>query len=74
VTPARALSAEMAALREAGLSASKVEYLWNAVRAFQQDDLTPAGPADRSDETVVDRLTEIRGIGRWTAERYLVCC
>ena len=72
VTPRRVLAADEAALREAGLSASKVEYLQNVARAFRDDDLTPAGLADRSDEAVVDRLTEIRGVGRWTAEMYLI--
>ena len=72
VTPAGVLAADEAALREAGLSASKVDYLQNAARAFRDDDLTPAGLADRSDEAVVDRLTEVRGVGRWTAEMYLI--
>lgn len=72
VTPERVLSADEAALRDAGLSASKVEYLHNAASAFQRDDLTPAGLADDSDDAVVDRLTEIKGIGTWTAEMYLI--
>ena len=41
-------------------------------RAFGEADLTPEGLADRSDEAVVDRLTEIRGVGPWTAEMYLI--
>jgi len=72
VTPEHVLSVDEGSLREAGLSASKVEYLRNAARAFQREDLTPAGLASHSDEAVVDRLTEIKGIGPWTAEMYLL--
>ena len=72
VTPERVLAAEEAGLRAAGLSESKVEYLRNAARAFSEADLTPSGLADHSDDEVVDRLTEIRGVGPWTAEMYLI--
>jgi len=72
VTPERVLAAEETALREAGLSASKVGYLRNAAYAFREADLTPAGLAGYSDDEVVDRLTEIRGVGPWTAEMYLI--
>ena len=72
VTPERVLAADEAALRDAGLSASKVEYLRNAAREFRTADLTPAGLADLDDEAVVDRFTEIRGVGQWTAEMYLI--
>ena len=72
VTPERVLAAEETDLRAAGLSESKVGYLRNAARAFHKADLTPEGLADHSDEAVVDRLTEIRGVGPWTAEMYLI--
>lgn len=72
VTPERVLAADADALREAGLSASKVEYVRNAATAFRADDLTPSGLSHLDDDAVVDRLTEIRGVGRWTAEMYLI--
>jgi DNA-3-methyladenine glycosylase II len=73
-TPERVLAADPAALREAGLSGTKVEYLRSAAAAFDDDerDLTRAGLADASDEAVVDRLTAIRGVGEWTARMYLI--
>ena len=43
VTPEHVLAADETALREAGLSASKVEYLRNAARAFRAEDLRPRG-------------------------------
>ena len=74
VTPDRVLAADESALREAGLSGTKVEYLRNVAAAFRDDerDLTREGLAGVSDEAVVDRLTEIRGVGDWTARMYLI--
>lgn len=72
VTPEAVLEAEDEALRAAGLSRSKVEYVRNAARAFQEQDLTREGLADHSNAAVVDRLTEITGIGAWTARMYLL--
>jgi DNA-3-methyladenine glycosylase II len=72
VTPEAVLDAEKAALRDAGLSRTKVEYLKNAARAFQRNDFTVEGLADHSNEEVVDALTEIKGVGDWTARMYLL--
>lgn len=72
VTPESVLDADRAALREAGLSEAKIEYLRESAQAFLEQDLTREGLADLDDDAVVDRLTGIRGIGDWTAEMYLM--
>ena len=72
VTPAAVLDADEEALREAGLSYTKVEYVRNAAEAFRENDYTRTGLADRTDEEVIDLLTEIKGIGEWTARMYLL--
>lgn len=72
VTPAAVLAADESTLREAGLSASKVEYLRNAATAFRDRDLTREGLADLSDDEVVAELTAIRGLGEWSAHMYLL--
>jgi DNA-3-methyladenine glycosylase II len=72
VTPESVLAADRAALRAAGLSESKVEYLRASAEAFLERDLTREGLAHLDDDAVVDRLTEIRGVGEWTAEMYLM--
>ncbi|WP_222919385.1 DNA-3-methyladenine glycosylase 2 family protein [Natrinema sp. SYSU A 869] len=72
VTPASVLAADEAALRDAGLSRSKVEYIQNAARAFQENDYTRAGLASHSNSEAIDLLTEIKGIGAWTARMYLL--
>ncbi|PSQ57858.1 DNA-3-methyladenine glycosylase 2 family protein [Halobacteriales archaeon SW_8_68_21] len=73
-TPDRVLAADEAALREAGLSGTKVEYLRNVAAAFRDDErtFTREGVAGESDAAVVDRLTAIRGVGEWTARMYLI--
>ncbi|WP_123623532.1 DNA-3-methyladenine glycosylase [Halorubrum sp. CSM-61] len=73
-TPDLVLAADEDALREAGLSGTKVEYLRNVAAAFSDGDrdLTREGLADASDEAVVAALTEIRGVGEWTARMYLI--
>ncbi|AXR78599.1 DNA-3-methyladenine glycosylase family protein [Natrarchaeobaculum sulfurireducens] len=72
VTPETVLAADDGALRDAGLSRSKVEYLRNAARAFQNGDFSRSGLANHSNDEVIDLLTEIRGIGEWTARMYLL--
>ncbi|ELZ14518.1 HhH-GPD family protein [Haloterrigena salina JCM 13891] len=72
VTPETVLEAEDEALRAAGLSESKIEYMRNAARAFRENDYTRAGLADYSNDEVIDLLTEIKGVGEWTARMYLL--
>ena len=72
ITPERVLAADEEALLEAGLSGMKLEYLQNAARAFQERDLSRAGLADHTNEEVIEALTEIRGVGEWTARMYLL--
>ena len=72
VTPGAVLAADRDALREAGLSGTKVDYLRNAAEAFRERDLTREGLAGYTDEEVVAELTRIKGIGKWSAEMYLL--
>ncbi|WP_458188952.1 DNA-3-methyladenine glycosylase family protein [Haladaptatus sp. NG-WS-4] len=72
VTPTSVLAADEDELRDAGLSRTKVEYLKNAARAFQQHDFTREALADHTNEEVVELLTEIKGVGDWTARMFLL--
>ena len=74
VAPDSVLAADEQRLRDAGLSEMKVEYLRAAAAAFRDGEtaLTREGLAGMSDEAVVARLTEIRGVGDWTARMYLI--
>ncbi|MDO4795310.1 MAG: DNA-3-methyladenine glycosylase 2 family protein [Brachymonas sp.] len=59
-------------MRAAGLSARKVEYLHDLARHFTQHGLQNIAWQDLDDEAVIATLTAIRGIGRWTAEMFLI--
>lgn len=72
ITPEAMLEADEAALRDAGLSRSKVEYARNAAEAFAENDYSREGTAHLDDDEVVAALTEIRGVGDWTARMYLL--
>lgn len=72
VSPASMLSAEEAALRDVGLSGQKVEYVRNVAAAFDDGRLSVAAFETMTDEEVVDALTEVKGIGEWTAEIFLM--
>lgn len=72
VTPKKVLMTQAQELREAGLSMRKVEYIQDLARHFQEGGLSKAVWHHLDDEEVIEQLTAIRGIGRWTAEMFLI--
>src|SRR5688500_591329 len=65
-------AAPNAVLRGCGLSRQKTSYLLDLARHFY-DGQIPTGEFSRmSDEAVIDALVRVRGIGRWTAEMFLI--
>lgn len=71
-TPATLLDLGEDRLRGLGLSRAKAEYCRALARAFVDGDLRPARLARLDDEAAVAELTRVKGIGRWTAEIYLL--
>ncbi|MDE2121890.1 MAG: DNA-3-methyladenine glycosylase 2 family protein [Betaproteobacteria bacterium] len=59
-------------LRQAGLSQRKVEYLQDLAGRFAQGLVHPDQWAHMPDEAIIEELVAIRGIGRWTAEMFLI--
>ncbi|WP_081686922.1 DNA-3-methyladenine glycosylase family protein [Chitinilyticum litopenaei] len=68
----RVLAQDDDALRGCGLSVRKVEYLRDLARHHAAGRLDPQAWRDWDDEAVIAELTDIRGIGRWTAEMFLI--
>jgi len=66
------LSQSVEGLRGVGLSARKVEYLLDLARHFQEGRVHVAQWHDMDDEAIIEELVDIRGIGRWTAEMFLI--
>ena len=72
-TPERILGASDEELRGAGLSRSKMLSLRDlSQRAAAGEIPTPSEIRLMGDEAIIQRLTQIRGIGRWTAEMLLI--
>jgi len=59
-------------LRGCGLSDRKVEYLRDLASRFASGRIDSACFAQQSDDEIIAELTDIRGIGRWTAEMFLI--
>ncbi len=72
LAPAAVRQLPVEALRSAGLSARKAEYLLDLARHFDDGRVHPAQWKDMADDRIVDELVAIRGIGRWTAEMFLI--
>jgi DNA-3-methyladenine glycosylase II len=72
VTPAAVLALPEPALRSAGLSARKVEYLCDLARHFAEGGLQQIQWDTMPDEAIIEELVAIRGVGRWTAEMFLI--
>ena len=72
-TPAQVLAAPAAQLRAAGFSFAKVAALKD-LAAKTLDSVVPDGAtlARLADEEIITRLTQVRGIGRWTVEMLLM--
>ena len=70
--PAGLLSLPDAALQAAGLSRPKVLHVRALAAAFEDGRLSAAGIAAMEDEAAVAALSAVRGMGRWTAEVYLL--
>jgi methylated-DNA-[protein]-cysteine S-methyltransferase len=72
-TPEQILRAPEAKLRGAGLSQSKFLSLRDLAKRTVAGELPTLGEIGAmDDETVIEKLTEVRGIGRWTAEMLLM--
>jgi DNA-3-methyladenine glycosylase II len=70
--PAAVLALDAPTLRGAGLSARKAEYLGDLARHFESGAVHVLQWQQMDDEAIIDELVAIRGIGRWTAEMFLI--
>jgi DNA-3-methyladenine glycosylase II len=70
--PASVLALDAPQIRAAGLSARKVEYLCDLAQHFGSGTVHVAEWHDMDDEAIIEELVAIRGIGRWTAEMFLI--
>ncbi|MFM1979936.1 MAG: hypothetical protein RLZ68_1201 [Pseudomonadota bacterium] len=72
ITPTNVLKLKVDDMRAAGLSARKVEYLVDLALHFDNGALHIKTWETMADEDIITELVAIRGIGRWTAEMFLI--
>lgn len=70
--PAKVLTMKVDDMRACGLSARKIEYLVDLALHFDSGALHVKQWEAMDDETIIAELVSIRGIGRWTAEMFLI--
>ena len=70
--PERLLEAGEADLRAAGLSGRKVEYIRDLASHVISGELELDRLDELSDEEVIEEIVAVRGLGRWTAEMFLI--
>ena len=72
VKPQTIKDAHFMKLKSCGLSKQKITYLKSLSNAFIQKKIQPRKWNDLENEKIIDELTQIKGIGRWTAEMFLI--
>lgn len=72
VTPPDILRLKRAELRACGLSDRKVEYIADLAQHFADGAIHMHRWPEMSDEEIIAELVQVRGIGRWTAEMFLI--
>ena len=66
------LDTKDAKLRSVGLSGMKVEYLKDLAQKIEDEKLKMRKLSKMNDDEVIEHLTQVKGIGRWTAEMFLI--
>jgi len=71
-TATQILATRKSKLRKSGISGMKIDYLKDLARNIEEGKLKIKSLPKISDEQVIEQLTQIKGIGRWTAEMFLI--
>jgi DNA-3-methyladenine glycosylase II len=72
ITPEKVLSRKRKELRACGLSDRKTEYIADLAQHFADGKIHQHRWPGMPDEEIIAELTDVRGIGRWTAEMFLM--
>ena len=72
ITAQGILSLDLEELRRAGLSARKASYLIDLARTIDMGIIDLRKIGRKTDEQVIEELVQVKGIGRWTAQMFLI--
>jgi len=70
--PEEILAMPVAEIKAIGVSQSKANYIHNVAQFCFDHKVTPAKLNKMTDEEIIEFLTEIKGVGRWTVEMLLI--
>jgi DNA-3-methyladenine glycosylase II len=70
--PADVIKMPDSRLRSAGLSGMKVKYIKDLSEKIESKELKMRSLKNMTDEEVIMQLTQVKGVGRWTAEMFLI--
>ncbi|MEP6584010.1 MAG: DNA-3-methyladenine glycosylase 2 family protein [Ginsengibacter sp.] len=71
-TPKQILATPVAVLRSLGFSNAKASYVHNVARFFVENKITDAALYKMSNDEILELLTQIKGVGKWTVEMILM--
>ena len=72
VTPKNASNMHFMSMKSCGLSKQKISYLKSLSDAFLNKQINPKKWINFTDEEIIGELVKIKGVGRWTAEMFLI--
>ena len=66
------LSLDSALMRSVGISSSKVNYIKNIAKSFVEKSIDYPNFSKLTDDQIIESLVSIKGVGRWTAQMFLI--
>jgi DNA-3-methyladenine glycosylase II len=72
VSPGRIVALAPESMRACGLSSMKVAYIRDLAQRFDAGTIKPRRWTRMDDEAVIEDLVQVKGIGRWSAEMFLL--
>ena len=72
VTPKKVAALAPEAMRACGLSGAKVRYIHDLAAHFASGSIQPRRWPKMQDEAIIEDLVRVKGIGRWSAEMFLM--
>ena len=72
IIPSNVLKLTSRSLRSAGLSRQKITYLKNIAKSFKNKSFNVQGLKKMNDEHAIDYITQLKGLGVWSAQMFLM--
>ncbi|MDC0881358.1 DNA-3-methyladenine glycosylase [Candidatus Marinimicrobia bacterium] len=72
MTPADVLEIDIEKIYKVGISRQKSSYIKNIADAFSNNIINEKKISELDDQEIIKQLTNIKGVGRWTAEMFLI--